>query len=93
MPAFVECGSAGQNLDELPVEDGRVEWSELLASGATTAQTAQSGHFFMVTATEDGYVAIGKTPDSSVNPRRRVLAGVLRSFAAQSGDKLAFTAG
>jgi hypothetical protein len=94
MGAFIECLAAGADVKRLPVEDGRVEWSEMLASGATTANAvAGEGLFFTVTADQDGYLAIGARPDSSRDPRHRILAGAVRSFAVRNGDRAHYTGG
>ena len=94
MGAFIECLAAGTDTKRMPVEDGRVEWSEMLASGAATANAVMGEGFFLtVTADQDGYLAIGAAPDSSHDPRHRILAGTARSFAVRSGDRAHFTGG
>jgi hypothetical protein len=92
MGAFVECLAAGTDPKRLPVEDGRVEWSEMLSSGATTAKAVTGeGFFFTVTADQNGYFAIGAAPDSAQDPRHRIVAGLARSFAVRQGDRAHFT--
>ena len=89
MPVFYEVTNTD---DAMPVEVAAPLSSASLASGATTSAFSLDG-YITVTATEDGYIDIGPSPNSAADPRRRVLNGVMRSFRISKGDKLMFTAG
>ena len=90
MACFVECHGAGA----FPVESGRVEWSESLASAGTSSNAVDgSGLFITATSDENGYIAFAVTPNSAANPRHRLIAGMSRSFYVDDGWKAMYTAG
>lgn len=97
----VTCASSGQQKSQndatAPVL-AHPEWSETLASGETTGQSAKSeGAVFHMRATTDCYVAIGPVPDTSLavstsrNSARIALGGgdVLDVYV-HKGDKLKY---
>jgi hypothetical protein len=95
MSLHVECGRAGgggPNSEPLPIEiGGAMAWSETVASAGTTSNAAPNNglaYVFTLTPTVNMWVGIGPTPNSTDNPRRRLLAGIARSFVAQPGDRV-----
>lgn len=93
MALFVENLSGGNNANRMPIEDSRLNWSESVASGATSTNAVRVSSFVSVTSDEDGYCMMGPTPVATANPRHRVKAGVVRSFAVYTGDYIAYVAG
>jgi len=95
MTLHVECGYAGGGAFDgmhMPVERSGLQWSETLSSDGTTTNSATQYTVLTLTADVDGWFAIGAAPDASADPRRRILAGQQRSFAAQPGDKVDWVA-
>jgi hypothetical protein len=97
MSLHVECGRAGGGGpmgQSLPIEIGAaLAWSETVATTGTTTNAVPSNglaYVLTLTPTINMWVAIGPTPVSTDNPRRRLLAGVPRSFVAQPGDRVAW---
>ena len=90
MGVFVEC----LHVTDSAIEAGRVEWSEMVATAGTSTNAVTHGALFITcTSDEDGYVALAPTPNSAVNPRHRLKSGIPRSFVAEDGDKVHYTAG
>ena len=97
MSLHVECGRAGgggPNSVPLPIEIGAaLVWSETVATTGTTTEAVPDdglAYVLTLTPTVDMWVSIAPVPDSTDDPRRRLLAGVARSFVAQPGDKVAW---
>lgn len=97
MTLRVECGEAllaGSGLQPIEVGDA-LRWSETLASGQTSVNAApgpnQAARAVVLTLVPEatGWVAIGASPDATVaGLRRRMLAGVPRSFIAPEGVRV-----
>ncbi len=99
MSLHVECGAVltdGYGRSLLSVEQGGgLAWSETLASAGTTTNTVPAGGPQLVltlTAEVDMWVSIGASADATQNPRRRLKAGVTRSFLAIAGHRVSWAA-
>lgn len=103
MSCHIECGAARlSGTSIMPIEvGGGLAWSETLATAGTTAGTAPtaaadglSAMVFTVTAEINGWISIGASPDASAaGMRRRVRAGMQRSFLAPAGARVAWLPG
>lgn len=103
MSCHVECGAARlSGTTIMPVElGGGLAWSETLSVAGTTTGIAPaaaadglSAMAFTVTAEINGWISIGATPDATVPAmRRRIRAGMQRSFLAPAGARVAWQPG
>lgn len=89
-------GHNGASLARQPILRDII-WTEAPSSGVPTTNSAKDSDgaraLFRVTPTVDVYVAIGASPDPTVNPRIAVRSSDgPQDFYAKNGDKLAWVA-
>lgn len=96
--ACVFSGGPGWGQNSLPIHSNAV-WSETVASGGTSANKVAShleGYegrpMLWIRSAVDGYVSVGKPPNSAASPRLPVTAFKDYYVWAKAGDYVAFVA-
>jgi hypothetical protein len=96
MPTHIEITTAGGGGigGNMAIEGGVILSETITPTGSNqvtsmAAPTAGGQRFVTIVADEAIFVAIGATPNATVNPRRALSAGQARSFTIGAGDKVA----